>query len=327
MATTVDAVLEQWEDRLFYKHPKKGRVCVTVTGTRTTRTTRTASVRSPQVLRSAIRAAGRRAPEVMVKLSGVGHGAAKLRAHLDYISRNGQLSLETDEGQAVEGRTALRDLADEWKYGRYGIPEESNRRETMNIVLSMPPGSDRAAVRAAAAEFARDRFGGERSYVFVAHNDEKHPHVHLCVKVMGHDGTRLNPRKADLQLWREEFAHALRSNGIDASATPRSARGSRQRTVSQSRYHARGALPLESQSIRSVEHPSERSQLASTAKLAGQLASTDREGAQLALDLARIASRMANVRERLRGEIEPTSRKEEDLDHRQRRAQSGDLEK
>jgi len=47
----------------------------------------------------------------------------------------------------------------------------------------------------------------------------------VTVKCLGFDGTRLNPRKADLQAWREGFADKLRDQGIDADATPRRARG------------------------------------------------------------------------------------------------------
>ena len=39
------------------------------------------------------------------------------------------------------------------------------------------------------------------------------------------DGKRLNPRKADLRKWREEFALAMRDQGVDAEATPRPSRG------------------------------------------------------------------------------------------------------
>jgi hypothetical protein len=61
--------------------------------------------------------------------------------------------------------------------------------------------------------------------VFALHTDEPHPHVHLTVKMLGFDGKRLNPRKADLQAWRESFAQEMRDQGIDAEATPRSSRG------------------------------------------------------------------------------------------------------
>ncbi len=61
--------------------------------------------------------------------------------------------------------------------------------------------------------------------VFALHTDEPHPHVHLTVKMTGFDGKRLNPRKADLRNWREEFALAMRDQGVDAEATPRPSRG------------------------------------------------------------------------------------------------------
>jgi type IV secretory pathway VirD2 relaxase len=298
MATVVDGVLQEWGDQAFYRIPRKGRRCVTVTGTKVIKKAGpNTAIRSPRALKSAIRAAARKAPEVMVKISGSGKGVGQLRAHLQYISRNGKLSLETDDGQQVEGRAAVRDLAEEWKYGLYGMPEEGRRRESLNIVLSMPPGTDPDAVQTAASDFAKQQFGNERPYAFVAHDDEKHPHVHLCVKVLGRDGTRLNPRKADLQMWREQFAESLRANGIEASATPRRARGTRQKTVSQARYHREGGAPQRNQQKRSF--PSERAQLASYAKLAKQLASTDREGASLALDVTRIASQMTGVQEHL----------------------------
>lgn len=298
MAVITDGVLQEWGERVFYRAPRKGRQYVTVTGTKVFKgASSNAALRSPRVLKSAIRAAARKAPQVMVKISGAGKGAAKLRAHFDYISRNGKLTIETDDGQLVEGKSAVRDLADEWKYGLYGIPEDGHRRESLNIVLSMPPGTDRDAVRLAASDFARQQFGSSNPYAFVAHDDEKHPHVHLCVKVLGRDGTRLNPRKADLQMWREQFAESLRANGVDASATPRMARGTRQRTVSQARYHHK-STPA-GKTHQGKPHPSEKSQLSSYAKLARELANSGQEGASLALDITRIAGRMVGVKEHL----------------------------
>ena len=41
----------------------------------------------------------------------------------------------------------------------------------------------------------------------------------------GYSGERLNPKKADLDLWRQTFAQALRDRGVEAEATPRRARG------------------------------------------------------------------------------------------------------
>lgn len=165
----------------------------------------------------------RKAPEVMVKISGGGKDMGSIKAHLDYISRNGEIELEDEQGRTNLGMEDVRDLRDEWKGA--GIPyENGKRKEAFNIVLSMPPGTDRAAVKNAAREFAKATFDGHQ-YAFAAHDDEKHPHVHLTVKAASKEGIRLNPRKADLQHWRETFAEKLHDFGIEANATPRQARG------------------------------------------------------------------------------------------------------
>ncbi|WP_179258252.1 relaxase/mobilization nuclease domain-containing protein [Caballeronia sordidicola] len=162
---------------------------------------------------------------MVVKISGGGRGMTAIRAHLDYISRNGKVALENQDGDALVGRDDIRDLKTELQFGGFGIPEESTVREAFNIVLSMPPGTDRTAVHDSVRSFAADEFGKNFRYVFACHTDEAHPHVHLCVIARSNDGTRLNPRKADLQDWRESFAAYLREHGIDANATRRQARG------------------------------------------------------------------------------------------------------
>ena len=60
-------------------------------------------------------------------------------------------------------------------------------------------------------------------------NPSPHPHVHLTIKAAGLDGVRLNPRKADLQRWREGFAEALREHGIEATTTSRLHRTNQER--------------------------------------------------------------------------------------------------
>ena len=61
------------------------------------------------------------------------------------------------------------------------------------------------------------------------HFDEPQVHCHVSVKAEGMDGVRLNPRKADLQRWRERFAHELRERGVEAEATRRASRMHQQR--------------------------------------------------------------------------------------------------
>lgn len=168
----------------------------------------------------------RRAPEVMVKITGRTKDTAHLESHLAYITRNGELDAETEQGATVAGRSGLKDLQQRWEDDA-GLDDKRRRDGSLsiNIILSMPPGTDAVAVKDSARAFAIETFGGNHDYVFVQHLDDKHPHVHLTVRSQGHDGKRLNPRKADLQAWRERFAGELRLRGIAAEATPRRTRG------------------------------------------------------------------------------------------------------
>ena len=54
----------------------------------------------------------RRTPEVMVKVTGGGIRRGALAAHLSYISRKGQLEIETDEGERVDKKAQQRLLRD-----------------------------------------------------------------------------------------------------------------------------------------------------------------------------------------------------------------------
>jgi type IV secretory pathway VirD2 relaxase len=69
--------------------------------------------------------------------------------------------------------------------------------------------------------FAREEFGLKHRYAMVLHTDQAHPHVHLVVKSIGHDGRRLNIRHSTLRIWRREFARQLRAQGVAANATER----------------------------------------------------------------------------------------------------------
>jgi type IV secretory pathway VirD2 relaxase len=167
-----------------------------------------------------------RAPEVMVKVTGRTRDGAHLRAHLDYISRNGELELEGADGALLVGRRDVADLADEWGAG--ALADRPRRRDSPlshSVILSMPAGTNEIAVWDAARSFAADMFAGRHDYVFTLHTDTPRPHVHLSICSRGHAGERLNPKKADLELWRQTFAQALRDRGVEAEATPRRARG------------------------------------------------------------------------------------------------------
>ena len=57
----------------------------------------------------------RRTPEVMVKvLSKDSNNLRSVARHLNYIGRRGQLELETDDGERVQGRHAGQRLVEDW---------------------------------------------------------------------------------------------------------------------------------------------------------------------------------------------------------------------
>jgi hypothetical protein len=189
-------------------------------------------------------AAGRGAREVLVKISGGGRDADGVQAHFEYIDRHGKLDIETDHGEVLRGKTSATEIINDWAldYGAVpGAPHSRLRaaadgrqrqpRQAFNIVLSMPAGTPPQKVLKAAKKFAREEFAHQHRYAMALHAEEKgkhgmHPHVHLVVKAEHeYDGPRLNPRKADLQRWRERFADNLVELGVAATATRREDRG------------------------------------------------------------------------------------------------------
>ncbi len=164
-------------------------------------------------------------PEVMVKIprrKGLSNGLRGIKNNLDYISRNGDLDLEDQDGNLISGKSEINELLLE--YELLGVEEESDKREALNLVLSMPPHTNPVALKDAVREFAQEQFPDNR-WVMVQHLDTDHPHCHLNILMRNRYGIRLNPRKNDLYIWRLRFAEKLRENGIQCTATRRQHRG------------------------------------------------------------------------------------------------------
>lgn len=177
------------------------------------------------------------APEVMVKITGNAKGADHVQSHLDYISRNGKLELEDERGDVIKGKDEVRALARDWAQDQG--KRRKNTRDTTNIIMSMPAGTEPRDVKNAVRAFAKRQFGQNHQYVMALHTDTDSPHVHLTVKNLGYDGYRLNVKKGDPQKWRESFAAELERCGVEAEATPRATRGVIKRGVSQVVRHIR----------------------------------------------------------------------------------------
>ncbi len=218
----IDGILITWGDRLFYPGNRVVKVKPQPRLSGDAARSRAAAIRK-RIEATVVR----RAPQVMVKVTGGGRGMKAIAAHFRYISKNGRLEIEDQRGETMRGKDSLRDLADEWRFGGSLIPDDAepgHRREAFNIMLSMPRGTDPLTVQRAAREFAQAELA-DHKYVMVLHDHQANPHVHISVRAESKNGKRLNPRKADLHRWRETFAEKLRGHGVEAEATRQATRG------------------------------------------------------------------------------------------------------
>ncbi|MGY4831824.1 relaxase/mobilization nuclease domain-containing protein (plasmid) [Sphaerotilaceae bacterium SBD11-9] len=178
-----------------------------------------------QNLKSKAKRVAKGAPEVLVKVKSFAKGGVSVKRQLQYISRNGQVDMETEQGETITGRVAVAEHIQSWRSELDNGGKYPNRRDTAHIILSMPPGTDPTAVLEASRQFARKTFAENHEYVLALHTDEESPHVHLIVKALGFDGKRLHIDRERSQEMREVFADALRDQGTEAEATPAASRG------------------------------------------------------------------------------------------------------
>lgn len=177
----------------------------------------------------------RRTPEVMVKvLPKSANTLRAVRKHFAYIGRQGELDLETGDGERLSGRRVGKDLVEDWdleldQYRRKSDLTATRGKEpprlVHKVIFSMPTGTPPEKVLLAVKNFAREEFALEHRYVMALHTDTPRPHVHVVIKAVSEHGHRLNIRKATLREWRSGFAHHLRALGVAANATPRHVRG------------------------------------------------------------------------------------------------------
>jgi hypothetical protein len=193
---------------------------------------------TPRAQRRALLGVTKRKPQVMVKITSFGKSSKGVADHLDYISRKGENELFDDQGDELhsladragrEPRDVLDDLAARLSDAPavadgQAVKRRPRERVTMNLMLSMPEGTDTGAFEMATRDFVSETFS-KNDHVFAFHDDRGHYHAHIVVSLQGDDGKWLNPKKADLQKWRENFAEALESRGIAADATPAYSRG------------------------------------------------------------------------------------------------------
>jgi hypothetical protein len=139
----------------------------------------------------------------------------------------------------------------------------------------------------------------------VLHDHQANPHVHLSVRAESKHGRRLNPRKADLQRWRETFAEKLRGWGIDAEATRQATRGEHRNFEApwRARAEREGRLRSPLHAIKSgpAADMTRTHAMAAWGKIAQALAGSDRpEDRRLAGEIVRYVRAMPAAIERIK---------------------------
>jgi len=165
----------------------------------------------------------RKAPEVVVKVTGRQRGGSHVKAHLDYIGRKGELGIETRDGEILTSKDDIAERAAEWSDTLQWRSRPTV--SSVSLIFSMPAGTDPDKVLGAVRALAHAELRDNHDYVLALHTDTPRPHVHLTVQAEGLDRTRFNPRPVQLNRFRERFARELRARGVAAEATPRRARG------------------------------------------------------------------------------------------------------
>jgi type IV secretion system T-DNA border endonuclease VirD2 len=165
----------------------------------------------------------RKAPEVVVKVTGRQRGGNHVKAHLDYIGRKGKLGIETRDGEVLISKDDIAERAAEWSDTLQWRSRPTV--SSVSLIFSMPAGNDPEKVLEAVRALAHAELSDNHDYGMALHTDTPRPHVHLTVQAEGLDRTRFNPGPVQLNRFRERFARELRARGVAAEATPRRARG------------------------------------------------------------------------------------------------------
>ncbi len=126
-----------------------------------------------------------RIPEVMVKVSGGARTLAGVEQHLKYISRDGNQTLETDDGDR-NGKHLEQDLARDWDLDLEAYERQTERsirgrrppKLVHNLIFSMPPGTPPDTVLKAARTLVVNECALKHRYAMVLHTDDDH---HTCM--------------------------------------------------------------------------------------------------------------------------------------------------
>ncbi|MDB6014058.1 MAG: relaxase [Gammaproteobacteria bacterium] len=145
----------------------------------------------------------RRAPEVVIKVSGGARTLAGVEQSVRYVGRGGKLGLESDTGDRLGMKGFESDLVRDWNLdleARARYTQRSIRvprkppKLVHNLIFSMPPGTPPPLLLEAVRKLARMQFGSDHRHALILHTDEPHPHVHVIATERAVRGQNKTPK-------------------------------------------------------------------------------------------------------------------------------------
>lgn len=180
-------------------------------------------------------------PEVVIKVVSQGSNSiAAVQAYLDDISKGRHRSLETEDGELVQGRAATKRLIEDWDLDLeeliarqpYIAPMRRKPPKLVHkLIFAMPRDTPADKLLMAVRRFAQEQLTYRHRYALALHTDRPHPYVHVAVKAVSEECMRLNIRKSTLRNWRQAFACHLCAIAVPAKATRRTGRSGRENQV------------------------------------------------------------------------------------------------
>lgn len=175
-------------------------------------------------------------PQVMIKITGGGRGADKAQANINYIGREGELTVYDQDGLEYKGLDQ-RELMETWR--AMGMPEKDEDGqviESYNIIFSMPKGTDPDKLREVVKDLVEQEFSGHK-YFMAQHLDTDSPHCHVLLASCDDRGARLEIKKEDLHNYRVAFVNKLAERGISAVTSHRIHHYEEKDSTPQKLYH------------------------------------------------------------------------------------------
>ncbi|MGL9751204.1 MAG: MobP1 family relaxase [Symbiopectobacterium sp.] len=162
--------------------------------------------------------------EVLVRITGSGRTPLVVKNEINYIAREGELTLRDSEGKEYfikerEERKQSYAFMTDWE-DKLVYKDESAPKLVHNIVFSaLTVASISEADAFKTVETTLKEKYPDNRFVMAYHKDTDSHHVHVLLRIPDNYGKRINIRKQDLRELREKFYGQLQKMGYNVTCT------------------------------------------------------------------------------------------------------------